>query len=877
MFNSGSIYFITFLSILRSSVTFHCTTQRHYAWVFLRTLESFLLCIENRITSLTHCYTDPFHEVKRKRDRKKENLNKESTEPKWRPGMQGRGNRGGRGNYSSRHSSNDAGGGRTSLSAKENGINHGAEDRTNPSMPQGQKNKETFAVSSSSRAVADGSSDIISENTSVVSAVHSSVGSDKKPSEVTQLPPIEASKSTTVALGSGSAHGPLISSSNYASASKTPSPSPGVYLSDSDPILMPSQDSRFPVGTIRREVGSQRTPVEQIHETPLEIKSIASGSEGGNSSMQGKAPNELQEVGKNLLLESPRPGTSSHVSFSIARPSSNYNNRLQQAIGQQKVGPGMEWKPKPTNPILAQGTVSSESIKVPAVSVKGHTPTPSASSNLDSKDATSELERKLEESHISDDQHVIIPNHLHVPEAEKLGFCFGSFDASFGLNASSTSNGPVTDKSSEASEEVDESIEQQSRTQNALATADERDRPDRPTSFGNVPENLPAEGDVSSNAAPEYRESKQETSLPTSGHQYPVVHTSPNFSFGFMPPMIGSQLTSFENNESQSRDGSHVPSFVVQQPFDPASYYAQFYRPGADNDGRLSPFHSTGVPTKYNGNVAVLSPQASQSSQEVGNSLMLSAAGPTPIATQTAGVMQNSIAVTQQPLPVFRQPTGVHLPHYPPNYIPYGPYFSPFYVPPPAIHQFLSNGAFPQQHQAGSMYPAPPVATPKYPLPQYKPGSNAGNSTHIGMAGNYGPYGSPPASYNPGSATTAGNSTSNEDLGGSQFKENNVYITGQQSEGSGVWIAAPGRDMASSFYNLPQGGQVAYTPTQAGHGAFASIYHPAQPVTTGAVHPLLQQSQTLAAAGGGGGVDMAGGGGVYQQPQPAQINWPNNY
>ena len=159
---------------------------------------------------------------------------------------------------------------------------------------------------------------------------------------------------------------------------------------------------------------------------------------------------------------------------------------------------------------------------------------------------------------------------------------------------------------------------------------------------------------------------------------------------------------------------------------------------------------------------------------------MLSAAGPTAIATQTAGVMQNSIAVTQQPLPVFRQPTGVHLPHYPPNYIPYGPYFSPFYVPPPAIHQFLSNGAFPQQHQAGSMYPAPPVAAPKYPLPQYKPGSNTGNSTHMGMAGSYGPYGSPPASYNPGSATTAGNSTSNEDLGGSQFKENNVYITGQQ-------------------------------------------------------------------------------------------------
>lgn len=54
----------------------------------------------------------------------------------------------------------------------------------------------------------------------------------------------------------------------------------------------------------------------------------------------------------------------------------------------------------------------------------------------------------------------------------------------------------------------------------------------------------------------------------------------------------------------------------VQQPFDPTSYYAQFYRSGADSDGRLSPFPSPGVSTKYNGNVGVL-PPSSQSPQEV--------------------------------------------------------------------------------------------------------------------------------------------------------------------------------------------------------------------------------------------------------------------
>nr|XP_043620961.1 uncharacterized protein LOC122592731 [Erigeron canadensis] len=106
-------------------------------------------------------------------------------------------------------------------------------------------------------------------------------------------------------------------SSNNMPASKMLLPSPGFGLPDSDPILMPSQDSRLPVGTIRSEVGSQRSCVDQITATPHEIKSLTSGSEVGNSTLQGKA-------------------ASFHVPFSIPKPSSNYNDRPQQAIGPQK-------------------------------------------------------------------------------------------------------------------------------------------------------------------------------------------------------------------------------------------------------------------------------------------------------------------------------------------------------------------------------------------------------------------------------------------------------------------------------------------------------------------------------------------------------------
>nr|GEW70331.1 GBF-interacting protein 1-like isoform X1 [Tanacetum cinerariifolium] len=763
---------------------------------------------------------DPFHEVRRKRDRKKENNIKESTEPKWKPGMQGRGNRGGRGNYSARHSSQ--GSNRNVLSAKDNEINKGAGDGVILPAPQHKKNKEILVASSSNK-----------------SEVSVAIASDKLEGSLPKVPS-EANKITTAAL------------------------------SASDPILMPSQDSRPSVGTISREVGTRRTPVvEQSQETPAEI-TTASGLEVGSSFVQGKV---LYGEEYNLVSESSRPAPSTNVSSSSSRPSSGYNNRPQQAIGLQKVAPGKEWKPKPTTLVPAQelGT------EVPVIPTEVHSSSKPRSSIPESK------ERKVEKSHISDGQHVIIPNHLHVAEVEKLGFQFGSFDASFGFNTSSL-NGPTSDKSpspSEASEDIAEHVEEQTtRNQDVLVTVEDGHDSDRPPSSSNVPQNLSPEVDVSSNVAPEHVEPKHETSLPTPSHPYPVVHSSPNMNFGFIPPIIGSHVAPFETNDSRAPDSSRVPSFTVQQPFDPAGYYPQFYRSGADSDGRISPFHPPMVATKYNGNVPVASQQASQSSQEVGNPIMLSAAGPTPLSTQAGGLMQTPIAVSQQQVPVFRQPTGLHLPHYPPNFIPYGPYFSPFYLPSPAIHQFLSNGAFPQQPQPGGMFPAPPVATPKYPHPhpQYKPGGNPTNSAHIGIPGTYGLYGSSPTGYNQNPAVTAGISTSNEDLGGSQFKESNGYVTGQQSEGPAVWIAAPSRDITGLHYNLPHGGQVAYAPTQAAHGNFAGMYHhhPAQPVTTGPIHPLLQQPQSMA------GVDMVGpASSMYQQQQPpqpaAQLNWPNNY
>ncbi|PIN11507.1 hypothetical protein CDL12_15876 [Handroanthus impetiginosus] len=708
---------------------------------------------------------DTFHEVKRKRDRRKEpKLRKKIKEnnahvlaiclnlglrvepaEKWKPGTQARTNRVGRGNYSSRHISHDAGGGRNLAAIKD--TSHLTEKGTSKgslATSQDMKKNETSSVASPITAVSNGPSGITSQSTNVIHDNHASAvegGNQSNPSA------IDSVKNSNVSGSKDVQQHQMLELSNKAAPIPLP-PASGSYFSSSDPVLLPSQDLSIPkaVGTIQREGGNQHATAELVNDNHTESKSASAKtptSEAGICSVQQNMPNNLQGVGKNQHVEPVQAAASSVGVSTASRPSSNYNNR-SQVIGSQKVGPGKEWKPKSTNPNVSQGATIASSSEVSTVSFGTHPESQTTPVVLVSNDATVELQRKLEDTHISDRQHVIIPNHLHVPEVEKLGFCFGSFDASFGLDMNQ--NGvPGADKSPPIN-------------QNAMVPAEDTEKrfPDGPQSPSQGPEtNSSSEVEVSSSMIPDYSESKPEVA--PGSHQHPVIHASSNYNFGFMPPILSSQLTPLETSESQTRDAPRLPGFVVPQSFDPASYYAPFYRSGLDGDGRISPFNSAGAANKYNGNAALVSAQTSQTPQELqgGVPLVLSTASPAPLVTQAAGVMQSSITATQQPLPVFRQPTGVHLPHYPPNYIPYSPYFSPFYVPPPAIHQFLSSGTFPQQPQAGSLYQTAPGTAAKYSVSQFKQGSNTGGSTHTGLPGSYGPYGLSMANYTSSPATAA--------------------------------------------------------------------------------------------------------------------------
>ncbi|KAK9691229.1 hypothetical protein RND81_09G184300 [Saponaria officinalis] len=796
-------------------------------------------------------HQDTFHEVKRRRYRKPEQTNREIVESR-RSGPPGRGGRGGRGYHLSHGSVQEAGDGRNTSFRKENGFVHASSKASSNSSVAVAHEGKRKDKSSPATEVANGPVGVFSGGTE-----HSDA-SNVLPETVTKQPEIFTRPRSRSGGGKRSnlISGPKAQCVSAATFS-------GVCSPASDPVLVPTNDTRVSaVGAIKREVGIQRSPVEMTSNIFAEHKSNA-------SKLGGKS----QGAGKSQATEILQSSSLNHGSSSSSRPSSNYGSRSQHGMGSLKVGPNKEWKPKPMNTNTVQSPKSPAASESTVILPETCSHSQPSERTNESEEAITKLQQELEGLHVRDAQHVIIPSHIHVPEAVRTGLSFGSFDAAFVIHPKHPTEpeNEVSKTVSQVNQGKEDLVEEQTSSQNTLTPADGVEYADC-SSISEQAETLSPDVVAPSSSVPDLSDSKEMTNVP----QNSSIHSSSSYSFDVMPPIIGNHLGQMEGSETQARDVSRAPGFVVRQPVDSSSFYAQFYRPASDNDGRVSPFGNHGVASKY----GALPSQSSASLSESGNTMVLPTQGP-PLATQASGVMPSSITVTQQPLPIFRHPAGIHMPHYPPNLIPYGHYFSPFYVPPPAMHQFLGNNPFPQQAQPGNLYPPPPAPSAptalKFPLSQYKPGNNAGNSAHMGVGGGYGPYGVSPTGFNPGPPPAPGNGTTSEDLAASHFKDN-VYITGQQTEGSAVWFQGPGRDMSSlpanAFYNLhPQGQHVTYAPTQAGQAPYAGIFHPGQAVTAATVHPLLQQSQAMP-----GTVDMVGAtGSVYQQPQHGQINWPNNY
>ncbi|KAE8733496.1 GBF-interacting protein 1 [Hibiscus syriacus] len=172
----------------------------------------------------------------------------------------------------------------------------------------------------------------------------------------------------------------------------------------------------------------------------------------------------------------------------------------------------------------------------------------------------------------------------------------------------------------------------------------------------------------------------------------------------------------------------------------------------------------------------------------------------------------------------------------------------------------------------------PPIQNSVAAAPQtIKPGTNAGNPAHLAIPSGYGRLASPPIGFNiPVPSVTSGSSSSKENIAALQLKEHHIYTTGPLNEGSALWMPAEGQDLSNlqvnSLYNLSLHSQrLPFSPSQAGHGAFAGLYQspPQTMAPPSNINTLLQQSQSMAAAVGTVGPPT----GPYEQPQLARVNW----
>ena len=104
------------------------------------------------------------------------------------------------------------------------------------------------------------------------------------------------------------------------------------------------------------------------------------------------------------------------------------------------------------NYLPVSGVIGTPTSGIRASEASISSPQSSGFANLE--DQTTKLQEKLEDLYVRDDQHVIIPNHLQVPEADRTGISFGSFGTGFATNVSSSFATNVS--SSFANDECDE-------------------------------------------------------------------------------------------------------------------------------------------------------------------------------------------------------------------------------------------------------------------------------------------------------------------------------------------------------------------------------------------------------------------------------------
>lgn len=797
-------------------------------------------------------YQDPFHEVKRRRDRKKEPTGDKSlsdtikhVEPnlQWEKSSTSVDLNLHRGSYIQKSLPRII---RQFRVVRDNRANQNAkEDAVQETIDQ-----LTSSIENTSSSVTEKSNgrDILEEQLSVAPKLGQliSAGSGKSidpPSNANET----GSSASQEACQHGEAKTTALSSNtqdfnNYRAHSKTPpsNSSDSLYSSLSDPVHVLSANSLSAgkVGAIRRgvgAVGAQRQPPNYGASQPsvstnsfsiyLLRKEVSPQTELPGHSIAAYRSNQLNQVSTPVptLLNTP---------MSKSAPSNQHNGKVhRQTVGSQKaMQVNMEWKPKSTR---------KPNIVVPATYGTDSAAPSSADNSISSKviDVTG-LSKNLSKLSILENRHVIIPQHLQVPESELARLTFGSFEVGFDTNRYTYNQ----------SQSADDVADEPSMSSSASPPLVSNEGTFTVINGGTMDVQVrTSQSDYPASVA----ESEE---LPT-GHESAIQNIGSYADIGLV------KSGSLYSSEQQLKNPESLSNFGVYD--NQNGYDVPFLRTVMEDNAHI---------------------QDLASSSEVLNSL---AASFSPLSNVSVTQQQQFVHQPQQSLPqMYPQ---VHMPHYP-NFVPYRHIFSPIYVPPIAMPNYSSNPAYPHQSNGNNFVLMPGGSSQispdnmKYAPPQYKP-LPAGSPTAYTSYSN--------SAFSISSPVAVGSTTSIEDFSRAKYKDNSLYLLNQQAETSDLWIQTP-RDVPNlqspPYYNLPaQSPHAAFMPAaHAGHASFSTaaqiphvqypgLYHPTQSATP---HQLVHHQ--VSPAIGGVGVGLAAPGpqvGTYQQSQLGlgHLNWTGNF
>ncbi|XP_057765422.1 uncharacterized protein LOC130986147 isoform X2 [Salvia miltiorrhiza] len=454
-------------------------------------------------------YLDTFHEVKRKRDRRKVR----------------RGTRGGGNNYSSYNSA----GGRQ-LNVRQE-ISH-----SSPMAMGRDSNKSSVAVvhqeSSKAPAITGSTSaangSTIVYNGSPIHELNSQLaeqnirGAAKETQTVCdgmskKLPSLRTVSLKQFAnIDPGPTPTSTPTNASAAATARTPGGSlrpkcshvgnsVGLYSSATDPVLVPSLNPRNPgsVGIIKRETGNQRSAaeisgnlLEDSRMTAVVNVTFGQVATGSVDLTQETQPiEEYQGVGSSQAESSRLPSSTSHHTAAA-------KGNQETCLVQQDNAPSKE--------MCEDVDVASEANLHSLPTVEDPI----------QEQTTSEVD-KLH----SATKSVIFPNHLHVPEAFKSSLMFGSLESSLG---ESSDSGP---REASIGTNIEASKEPSVMPQSSSSISRCSDYPDCPPSPPHVLVNLkenPA-------ASLRYERSKQEMLQP---HNPPAPPTTSDYGLNLVPPAV---------------------------------------------------------------------------------------------------------------------------------------------------------------------------------------------------------------------------------------------------------------------------------------------------------------------------------------------------